>query len=276
MGPFLYGMGVSSGSINHSAPKLLKEKDSNIWPIMGLIFARSFIVISIVLGVISTYFHLAGWAILAIFIAGLLFIFLARRSVHRFSAIEKQFMENYNRRENEEKKNKPVASSVRQKLSSYDVQTRTFSISPDCSYAGMQLKDIPIRNESGANIIKLKRGSRSITIPSGDVTVFPGDELLAVGTSGQLEQLSRLFEDAVRSAAADEAEGFTLEPVTLKEDSFLTGKSLRSTNLRKYQCMVVSVLHDNEFITNPDPDFRFSEGDTVWIAGYPSNLDSES
>jgi CPA2 family monovalent cation:H+ antiporter-2 len=243
---------------------------------MGLIFARSFIVISIVLGVISTYFHLAGWAILAIFIAGLLFIFLARRSVHRFSAIEKQFMENYNRRENEEKKNKPVASSVRQKLSSYDVQTRTFSISPDCSYAGMQLKDIPIRNESGANIIKLKRGSRSITIPSGDVTVFPGDELLAVGTSGQLEQLSRLFEDAVRSAAADEAEGFTLEPVTLKEDSFLTGKSLRSTNLRKYQCMVVSVLHDNEFITNPDPDFRFSEGDTVWIAGYPSNLDSES
>lgn len=276
MGPFLYGMGVSSGSINHSAPKLLKEKDSNIWPIMGLIFARSFIVISIVLGVISTYFHLAGWAILAIFIAGLLFIFLARRSVHRFSAIEKQFMENYNRRENEEKKNKPVASSVRQKLSSYDVHTRTFSISPDCSYAGMQLKDIPIRNESGANIIKLKRGSRSITIPSGDVTVFPGDELLAVGTSDQLEQLSRLFEDAVRSAAADEAEGFTLEPVTLKEDSFLTGKSLRSTNLRKYQCMVVSVLHDNEFITNPDPDFRFSEGDTVWIAGYPSNLDSES
>jgi CPA2 family monovalent cation:H+ antiporter-2 len=140
----------------------------------------------------------------------------------------------------------------------------------------MQLKDIPIRNESGANIIKLKRGSRSITIPSGDVTVFPGDELLAVGTSDQLEQLSRLFEDAVRSAAADEAEGFTLEPVTLKEDSFLTGKSLRSTNLRKYQCMVVSVLHDNEFITNRDPNFRFSEGDTVCIAGYPSNLDSES
>ncbi len=31
--------------------------------------------------------------------------------------------------------------------------------------------------------------------------------------------------------------------------------------------MVISVLHDGDFITNPKPDYRFAVGDTVWIAG---------
>jgi K+/H+ antiporter YhaU regulatory subunit KhtT len=31
--------------------------------------------------------------------------------------------------------------------------------------------------------------------------------------------------------------------------------------------MVISVLRNGEIITNPEPDFLFSEGDTVWLAG---------
>jgi K+/H+ antiporter YhaU regulatory subunit KhtT len=42
---------------------------------------------------------------------------------------------------------------------------------------------------------------------------------------------------------------------------------LKELSMRESGCMVLSVLRDNEFITNPKADLRFRDGDTVWIAG---------
>ena len=275
MTPFLFGMGIHSGSISKSAPRLLKEKPSNIWPITGLVFARSFLVISIILGVLSTHFHLAGWTVLAIILAGIAFIFFARRSMHRYSSLEKRFLQNYNEREENERRTKPVSSSVRQKLSTYDVRTEAINIAQESSLAGMQLKDLPLRDKSGANIIKIQRGSINITIPSGDVRLFPGDRLIAVGTTEQLDRLRNMISDSVDdTSAGNEDDGFRIEPRVLTGDSFLTGKTLRSAALRKYQCMVISLLRGNEFITNPEPDLVFQEGDTVWIAGNIANIEA--
>ena len=275
MAPFLFGLGVHSGSISKSAPKLIQEKQSNIWPIMGLVLARAFLAISIILGVLSTYFNLAGWTVLAIIIAGIAFIMIARKSIHKYSGLEKRFLQNYNEREESERRAKPVSSSVRQKLSTYDVRTEAFLIAPESSFAGSKLKDLPIRDQSGANIIKIQRGSLSIVIPSADVTLFPGDRLLAVGTTEQLEKLRNLISNSIADSPLETGDdGFGIEPRTLTANSFLTGKSLRTASLRKYQCMVISVLRGEQFITNPEPDLVFQEGDTVWIAGNISNIET--
>ena len=275
MAPFLFGLGVHSGSISKSAPKLVREKQSNIWPIMGLVLARAFLAISIILGVLSTYFDLAGWTILAIILAGIIFIMIARQSIHKYSSLEKRFLQNYNEREESERRAKPVASSVSQKLSTYDVRTQAFTIAPESSFAGSMLKDLPIRDKSGANIIKIQRGTISIVVPSADVTLFPGDRLLAVGTTEQLERLRNLISDSVADSPLEtQDDGFGIEPIVLSADSFLTGKTLRNVALRKYQCMIISVLRGEQFITNPEPDLIFQEGDTVWIAGIISNIES--
>ncbi len=272
--PFLFGLGVHSGSISKSAPKLLKEKESNVWPLMGLIFARSFLAVGIVLAVLSSYFHLAGWTVLAIFFAGIIFILFARQSIHRYSALEMRFLSNYNEKEEDERRSKPVSSSVSQNLADYNVHTDTLTIGQNSSYAGVALKDIPLRAETGANIIKINRGDQHFIVPSGDVVLFPGDELLAVGTSAQLDSLKNMFTEATVHVAPDSGSGFKIKPEILAADSFLTGKTLMSLNLRKYHCMVISVLRDSEFITNPEPDFRFQAGDTVWIAGNISELET--
>ena len=275
MAPFLFGMGVHSGSISKSAPKLIKEKQSNIWPITGLVLARSFLVIGIILGVLSSYFHLAGWTVLAIILAGIVFIFMARKSMHRYSGLEKRFLQNYNEREESERRRKPVSSSVRQKLSTYDVRTEAIKIAQESSLAGMKLKDLPLRDRSGANIIKITRGTKSITIPSGDVELFPGDSLLAVGTTDQLEKLRNMISDSVPDTPLETGDdGFRIEPHVLTEDSFLTGKTLRTAALRKYQCMVISLLRGDKFITNPEPDLVFQKGDTVWVAGNIANIEA--
>ena len=113
-------------------------------------------------------------------------------------------------------------------------------------------------------------------MPSGDEVLFPGDRMLAIGTTAQLESLRNMLDSAIipESATMRSGWGFRIVPEVLTEDSFLTGKTLRGINLRKYHCMVISVLRDNDFITNPEPDFRFRAGDTVWIAGNLAELET--
>ncbi len=274
MAPFLYGLAISSGSINASAGKLLKEKNSNKWPIAGLVLTRSFLAISIILSVIASHFHLAGWAVVLILLGGVAFIIVARRTMHRYSALEERFLSNLNEKEEAERRRRPVTTSVRNKMAGYDVHLELLEVSPESEFAGKALRDIPFRAETGANIIKIQRGSRSINIPSGEVQVFPHDSLLAVGTTEQIGRLRTMLEtSAAAPGPAEAAPEFEVMNVTLREDSYLTGQTLRGTNMRDYRCMVISVLHGGEFITNPRPDYRFEAGDVVWIAGETSSCD---
>ena len=274
MSPFLYGLAISSGSINAPARKLLAEKSRNKWPIAGLVLTRTFIGISFVLSVIASHFHLAGWTVVLIFLGGIIFVLTARRTMHRYSFLEARFLSNLNEKEEAEKRRRPVTTSVRKKMAGHDVHLELLEVSPDSVFAGKALKEVPFRAETGASIIKIQRGSRSINIPSGNELVFPHDNLLAVGTTGQINQLRTMLEASAVPVNPQDAEPeFEVKNVTLAEDSYLTGLTLRGTNLRDYRCMVISVLHEGEFITNPKPDYKFAAGDVVWIAGETSSLE---
>lgn len=276
MAPFLYGMAISSGSINAHAAKLLTEKNANKWPLAGLVLTRTFLAISMILSVIASHFHLAGWAVVLIFLGGLVFVIASRSTMHRYSALEQRFLSNLNEKEEAERKRHPITNSVRNKMAGYDVHLELLEVSPDSIFIGQQLKDIPFRAETGANLIKIQRGSQSITIPSGDVRIFPYDKLLAVGSSTQIDALRAMLSQSDTQLAPLTEQEFEVAPVTLDEDSFLSGKVLRDINMRQYRCMVISVLHEGEFITNPKPDYRFGAGDIVWIAGETSALPYKS
>ncbi len=275
MAPFIYGLGVTSGSISQSAGKLLREKDSNKWPLLGLILLRAFLAVGVIAAVISSHFSLAGWSIVLILVAGVLFFILARYFVRHNSSLESRFLANLNEKEEAEARKKPVSSSVQKKMGAYNVKIESLVVSQDCSYAGQKLGDIHFGLNTGANIIKIVRGSRSITIPGSNVMIFPGDELITVGTQEQLDAMRRMLSDAELPAPAGASSDadFTVMPIVLGPQSYLTGKTLRSCNLRDYHCMVISVLHGSEFTTNPKPDYVFEEGDTVWLAGEKSSCD---
>lgn len=268
MVPFLYGLVVTNGSINTHASKLLKERPSNRWPILSLLVLRIMLGIGFILAAITSYFKLGGWGVLIAILAGLFVILVAKFSVKHLSGLEKRFLENLNAREELARKERPVASSVQEKMSRYDIRTEMVEVSPDFAYIGKPLSEMPFRQSSGVNIIKIVRGSRGILIPSGSEPVYPHDKLVAVGTSSQLEAFYQILQDNVRPLQEGEKDTeFALVTTQLGKDSFLTGKTLRETDMRKGGCMIISILHNDNFITNPGADFRLSEGDTVWIAG---------
>ena len=153
-------------------------------------------------------------------------------------------------------------------MSKYDIRTETVEISPDFVYIGKTLREMPFRQSSGVNIIKIQRGSRNIEIPSGDEPVYPYDKLVAVGTPSQLEAFVDILKENIKPSDEEEnGSGFAVVKLVLNEGSFLTGKTLREAEMRKGGCTVISILHNDNIIANPGADFRLSEGDTIWIAG---------
>ena len=98
--------------------------------------------------------------------------------------------------------------------------------------------------------------------------------MLAVGTSEQLDRLKEIISSSVpQTLDSNSGEDFKVESFTLDDESYFTGKSLRECSLSDFQCMMISVARDGEFITNPKADFRFKNGDTVWIAGNTSSCE---
>jgi len=273
MTPFLYGLAITNGSINKYASKLLKEKAANRWPILSLLVLRILIAIAFIIAAITNYFTLGAWGVLMVIGAGLVVLLSAKVSFKRFSGLEKRFLENFNEKEEMERKMAPVSSSVKEKMGRYNIHTALVDISPDFAFIGQPLREMPFRKHSGVNIIKIQRGSHSIYIPSGNEPIYPDDRLVAVGTDEQIEAFKAIINDNIIREQTTEETDFTVKAGQLGPESFLTGKTLRESEMRKGGCMIISVFHADQLIANPGADFRFSAGDTVWLAGEAASCD---
>mgnify|MGYP003311491879 FL=1 len=167
----------------------------------------------------------------------------------------------------------PVAATINDAMSGYDVNLRSVIVSQDFQYAGKTLREMPFRHHSGVNIVKIQRGSRSITIPSGNEMVMPGDHLLAVGTNAQLESFNKIINENIIHRTNVNDEEFCVSQVTVGDTSVMNGKTLRELDMRKASCMVVSVMRNGKLITNPEADFRLQEDDSVSLAGEKSSIE---
>jgi CPA2 family monovalent cation:H+ antiporter-2 len=281
MAPFLYGMTSSNRSMNSDIQTLIKDRHSNIWTIMSLDLIRIFIAIAIVITVITSHFVLSWAVILLLAVTIILSAIPLRRLMRKHVHLEERFFSNLEATDKRDRQRAPVTTTVRENLEKYNVHIEDVILSPDSQYVGKALKDLPFRGEAGVNIIKIARGSKSITIPSADAKVYPFDRLLAVGTEAQLQVFRDLMKDEITAvqpvipgALSPEDESFVVRPVEILEGSPMFGKSLRALKMRSRGCMAICVLRDGALITNPSPDEPFRSGDLVWLAGENASIAS--
>ena len=267
MAPFLYGLAVNGHDIKHAAVQLMKEKDSNKWPVLALVFLRIFIAIAFVIAAFLLHYQLSYWSLLLIVLAGIAFFIVARRSVHQFNGLEERFITNLNQKEEYERMRTPIASGVRSKMKGHDVAAESVTISPNSEYAGKKLKDIPFRQKYGINIAKVIRGSKRILIPSPEEFIYPYDEVLAIGTNEEVKHFVEEMNAEDDQRISYETDDFVLDAFELQKGCYLDGKKLKDTNMRQHGCMVVGVERNGLSLMSPKPDFVFEAGDFVWLAG---------
>ncbi len=272
MSPFLYGLAVNGADLKALA-RILVSKDSRARiPVLASIFFRVFLAVEFAIFAIMPYIELDEWQSAAVFASLFLVFFIARKISRRFTGLEDIFIANLHAKEEYDKSQTPVASTIRERMENHNVSIVQTTVSPDFSHIGKPLREMPFRNTSGVNIIKIQRGSHSILIPKGDEAIYPGDILMAVGTKEQLEIFTEQMKSCSRAETVQK-EDFDIRVITLGGTSELTGKTLGETDMRNSGCMVISVLRDGLLHTNPDRSFKFQSGDKLWMAGLNESLD---
>ena len=273
MSPFLYGLAVGGSELRRLGAKLYHQSARTKYAVMVADVLRIFLAVEFALGAILTFAQMPGWSVPLIMLSLVLIFLVGRGSSKKYTKLEDRFMRNLNAKEAKARADAPVAHTIDSKLGKLDIHTAYVIVSPEFKYAGEPLRKMPFRTVSGVNIAKIQRGGKSIIIPSSDERVYPGDKLVAVGTDEQLEQFIKTVKDNCELPQVPDEE-FIVEPIKLKQDSPLTGILLKDTELRPSGCLVVGVERDGTVFSNPHKDFRFAEGDIVWVAGVRSALES--
>jgi voltage-gated potassium channel len=75
-----------------------------------------------------------------------------------------------------------------------DLHMAEIEIHRTCRQAGKTIRDIRVRHETGAIIVALRKQDGSFdTTPEPDATIEPGDVIVGVGTTDELQRLEDLF-----------------------------------------------------------------------------------
>lgn len=82
-----------------------------------------------------------------------------------------------------------------------DLRLEEIEVSAGCAKAGLSIRELHVRRETGALIIAIRRRDGSFaTTPSPDTVLAPGDVMIAVGTDAELSALEELFRPRERVA----------------------------------------------------------------------------
>lgn len=266
--PFLYLLGNSNTEMKHYGELLVKKNPWNRWLLTFLIVLREAVAVNFIAYIIISHVRLSAVIIILFIVFVVAFIWLTRRSMGKFANLRETFLENLNEKEMEKRRASPVTYQVNDIFARYDIKICRIQITQNFAFIGKTLREMPFRRTTGVNIIKIVRGTHSVTIPSGAEPVYPGDVLLAVGTEEQLVKFREVIDENMPAMVPQEEPEFGIDSMEIGEDNAIfLGKSLRDINMRASGCMVVSVMRDGEIIANPHAEFTFREHDIIWIAG---------
>jgi len=215
---------------------------------------------------VDRYFTIyTGIAFTALFIA--LLIIFSERIQNFYSHLEKRFFTNLNQREIAE------ALTNRKELAPWDAHIVMVGVEPNASCSGKSLLELRWREAIGINVVLIKRGDLPIAAPGKEQRIFPGDQLLVLGTDHQIQRLKASIRPHKRMVEERGITDVTLHKHYIDHDSPLKGMSIRQTGLReKAGALVVGIERNNERLLNPESELVLQEGDTVFIVGNKRKL----
>jgi K+/H+ antiporter YhaU regulatory subunit KhtT len=162
------------------------------------------------------------------------------------------------------------------RLSPWGVSLKSISISEHSPAAGRSIRELALRSNTGATIVVIERGGKATTSPKADMRLFPGDELLVLGTDSQLMALGNIVDTPREQAThADDTSDFSLGSALVESRSLLVHKSIRELGLREqFNSLVVGIERNGSRIVNPESDQIIEADDVLWVVGPASALEN--
>lgn len=266
--PFLWALSVR---------KIQENAFSNLWhnenvsrgPLIALNLFRAMLGLFFTVLLVIQFISDPVFLILVIVFIAVLNSLFSKKIQKMYSRIERRFLTNLNEKEAEALHK----DKIRPDIVPWDAHLVELKVSPESPFVGQNLFDLGIREKFGVNVAMIERGRNTIANPGRDEKLYPGDEVMVIGTDDQLAKLKPFIELSEENRPPVQKETMTLQKVTINSNSPLKGVTIRSSGMReKAKALVVGLERDGERILNPDSSMQFEEEDIVWIVGNPKRL----
>lgn len=268
--PFLMGLITSNRSTKSIVDTLTENNKVNRRKLTALSLFRVFLATFLVTLVLFVHFRTTHSILPIIFIIAsvVVFLILARKNVKIHWYMEDKFLENLNQKEEFERQKSPLRSSINAQMMHSDVHLAEITVSPDSPLVGKSLLELDVRKNYNVNIAKIIRGHKMIYFPSASDCIYPFDLLVTIGTDAHIADFTCIVEmETITNVQSNDEKDIKLTSFVISKTSPLCGKTLIECNLRAAGCLVIEVDRADRNIVNPDTQFRFEEGDLVWLAG---------
>ncbi len=266
--PFLRSMIMKK---NHSEEfkALWTESRLNRLPLIFTVLVRVAIGAGFIFYICNYLSRFKNALIITIALVVILLMALSRRLKHRSIRLERLFVQNLRSRDIAAQvsgKRRPLFEGY---LLDRDIHISEFIVPVDSLWAGKTLAQLKLGNRFGVHVSSILRGSHRINIPDGNMMLFVGDKLQAIGNDEQLNIMNAAMQAELLPEDADiEHREMKLQKLVITADSPLVGKTLKESNVRqRYNFMVVGVEEGQKNLTMINPNRRFEVGDIVWVVG---------
>ncbi len=157
----------------------------------------------------------------------------------------------------------------------WDLNLREFRVRDDSPVVGMSLSALDLRNTVGCSIVAIQRHGYLLLDLGPMAQIFPGDELLLLGSDQQIKQAW----DLLARAGGGEPRGKSQESHILKSlkvppESPVSGQMLRDLDWPgNFGIQVVAMMRDGRAQTGPEASTRINSGDLLLLLAPPEQLE---
>lgn len=273
--PFLRAMIMKK---NHSEEfkALWTANRVNRLPLIFTILVRVAIGVAFIFYICHRLSGFSNAILISLGVAGISLIIVSRTIKHRSIKMERLFILNLRSREIEAQVHGHKRPLYEGHLLDRDVHIADFEVPHDSLWIGQTLKELALRQKYGVDVSSILRANRRINIPDGHSVVFPGDKLQVIGSDEQLAVFGKaLAEELYEEDENLEQREMKLRRMVIGGTSIFVGLTLKESGIRdKYNCMVVGLEEGKENLSQVAPDYRFHQGDVLWVVGEEHSLNS--
>jgi CPA2 family monovalent cation:H+ antiporter-2 len=156
----------------------------------------------------------------------------------------------------------------------WDLSLSEIRVPDSEAWFGKSLGDLSLRSQYGCSVVGVERQGYTVPGFGPDTELFPGDELLVLGTAPQIQRVRAFFDSSPsRTDKVDLLDEIRLESVEVPEKSRLVGNALAELEIpRQTGVQIVGVAREDRRMLFPGPFQVLEFGDWLLIVGTRDQL----
>ena len=156
----------------------------------------------------------------------------------------------------------------------WDLNVQECIIPDDSSLAGVTLRNLALRKTTGCSIVGIQRHGHAITDIGPATHLFPGDELLLLGSIPQIEQAQKMLSQTDANAGIGAlVNNQIMKSLKVPVKSPVSGKRLGELNWsRDFGVQVVAMKRGPKTLTGIDAETTIEPADLLLLLGNDNQL----